>query len=403
MTKFEPCPGATSDHAWRSIAVIFVDATNKSSFKVQGATWNMQAKCESKIANQARSKGATGWVAHGNNPLDVDETWNEYTRRKEQQREELKAIMSRGNDFIFIQEPDWLGHNHCRVRFESLLAEQGWAMVVTPDKGFQKLVTLYNPMIMTPVLGSTQGQFKSDISHKFRGFQTNFVHKATNKPFALVNLHLEYGKDYRSEMGALQQQMVKQDMPCVMGGDTNNVQNIQLDTMLGDWHAATCVESNGNGVLTTIHSTESGQVVQKTYDGFFVNPGSTTCPVITDKGGMRFNDLGKGVVEYVAYQPTKYFHHESNIGCPWQRRKHTAPEVPHDDMMNNNPSFALALFASSAVICGLSIVALVMMPGPVGIVLGVVGLLLGAGMFGVGLSSVLQEAAKAPSPGLSNT
>ena len=120
-------------------------------------------------------------------------------------------------------------------------------------------------------------------------------------------------------MLTLQREFVRQDIPCIAGGDTNNVQNEMLSTMIGDWNAPTNISADEEGGLTTGHNSRG---VQKTYDGFFVNPDSMSKAMITEIGGTRFNDLGNGRVEYKPYTPTqRYATHETSVGMPWQRKK----------------------------------------------------------------------------------
>ena len=328
MTIFSPCPGATSDHAWRSIAVDIIDSDATSPLHIQGATWNMQMWCTSQADAEslARKKGWNPAAAHGNNPMDISEKRKEYIARKTSQIIELEHIIHSGNDFIFLQEPDWINHPELLSQYQEMLDHNGWGMVVTPGEGHQKLVTLFNrnKLAIDPNIPS-KGLFRSELSGKFRGFQVNFTHIETQKPLVLVNLHLEFGKDYRHDMLTLQKQFVNDDLPCIMGGDTNNVQNMQLSTMIGDWHAATNISADGSGGLTTIHapSTAPGKKpTQKTYDGFFVNPGRETYAQIEEKGGMRFDDLEGGQVQYTTYKPkVAHAKHRSIPGEPWQRTK----------------------------------------------------------------------------------
>lgn len=329
MTKFEPCVGATSDHAPRSIAVKIINPTDGSFTYFQGATWNMQIWCASKAGVIARGKKANwlGWdeaQAFGNNPMDVDEAPSDYFARKEQQIIELENIMNNGNSFIFLQETDWLNHPKLKEKFEAMFARKRWQMTATPGPEYQQLVTLTDMRKFDVNLRNLpEGRFKSDKSDKFRGFQTDFIDVDTQRPLSLVNLHLEYGHDYSKEMLALQTQFVNEDVPCIMGGDTNNV-TLTLPTMIIDWNAATNISLDGNGGLTTVHAPgiQGRPPIQKAYDGFFVNPGKYTYAQITEMAGMRFNDLGNGQVAYVPYLPNpKHAHHTTDVGKPWMKRK----------------------------------------------------------------------------------
>lgn len=346
MAKFQPCEGATSDHAWRSISVEFVDQSNNKTPAIQGTTWNMQMRCVSK--ETARRRLADPKKAHTNNPLNIDETPEEFFIRKNEQLRELEAFILNKQDFIFLQEPDWIYDAQLRKMYQTMLHKHGWAMISTTDlkriepdlnAQYQPLVTLYNTKRLTPdPKHPSAGRFESEAVHgKFRALQTNFIDQKTKKPIALVNLHLEYGVDYRNRMLALQQAMVKKDLPCIMGGDTNNVQNLNLSTMIGDWHAATNIGPDGNLGLTTAHRGEQlpgKKPLQKAYDGFFVNPGRKSSAIITETGGMRFNQLEDGLVEYQPYIPTHPIH-QSQIGQPWQPARKGVDNLPNANPANH--------------------------------------------------------------------
>lgn len=328
MSVFSPCPGATSDHAWRSIAVDYREASlHQSTLTLQGATWNMQKWCISKKDAENRANGQ--YEAHANNPMDISETPAEYFDRKRKQIEELKAIIQKGPDFIFLQEADWVtktnGNPSLFSEYKKMLDTLGWDLVRTPDDNkHQLLVTLYDKRKLAPI--QSQGCFPS-AGGFLRGYESIFQDNRTGQNVSLVNLHLEYGKDYREKMLAFQCNHVEQDLFCIMGGDTNNVQNMSLSTMIGDWHAATNISQNDNGGLTTQHDLKQvvvpgQQPVQKMYDGFFVNPTKQTYAVITETGGMCFKDLGNGNVRYVPYVPNpQYSTHQSLPGVPWQRTR----------------------------------------------------------------------------------
>lgn len=110
MTKFEPCKGATSDHAWRTIAVDIFEAkapVGHHSFHVQGGTWNMQMWCTSEADAMAYAS-TKGWdlsTVHANNPKDITELQPEYFTRKRTQILELERIICEGNDFFFYKKP----------------------------------------------------------------------------------------------------------------------------------------------------------------------------------------------------------------------------------------------------------------------------------------------------------
>ena len=164
MTKFEPCPGATSDHAWRSIAVNFIGVQPQDSFHLQGATWNMQVWCISQA--DAKKRAQPGWTVHGNNPMDISEDPDDYYARKRQQIIKLKAIMGDKNQFIFLQEPDWVNHPRLLTEYQAMLAQNGWGMVrsiqTKHDQTHQNLVTLYDTRkLVLDKTKTNEGLFKS--------------------------------------------------------------------------------------------------------------------------------------------------------------------------------------------------------------------------------------------------
>ncbi len=321
MPKFEPCPGATSDHAWRSVAI-----TVFPGIRLQGATWNMQMRCISKehaVARAIECKYDLQY-AHSNNPLDITEEQAEYSSRKIQQLDELKTIMDMGNEFILLQEADWVKSSVLKREYLAFLKTQGWALIETPvdNKGQQLLVTLYNTRKLRPVPRSGKGMFPGH--YNCRGYRHDFTDVITGKPIALINLHLEYGHDYSQEMIDAQFALVRENIPSIMGGDTNNIQNVHLKSMVSSWHHATNICSDGRGGLTTVH--ESGgsgaRPVQKAYDGFFVAPDRGSFVQVEDKPGKFFEDLGGGVVAYKDYIPDPaHAVHQTLRGRPWQRFK----------------------------------------------------------------------------------
>lgn len=205
-----------------------------------------------------------------------------------------------------------------------MLAAHNWGMVITPGPDYQKLATLYNrKTLQLNESKAPYGLFKSIQSGKFRAFQVDFIHHLTGNSLALINLHLEFGKDHYDEIIQLQKYFIIQDTPCIMGGDINCILNDRLSNMIGDCYAATNISTDGNGGVTTAHEPPrmpSELPIQKTYDGFFVNPGRVSYALTERIGGMRFNDLGNGEVEYVVYNAQAGNpRHLSIPGEPWQR------------------------------------------------------------------------------------
>ena len=164
----------------------------------------------------------------------------------------------------------------------------GYNIVITPRTtdgvANQKMATIYNAHRFQ-VNGTPKGVLQTEISTTFtqnRGFEVEFIDKYNqNKPLVTTNLHLAYGQDYRDRIYEYQQEKCRQRKFCVLGGDTNNVQNENLKTAIGSWEHATNFSRDPTTGELTIEHIGSGFRAKKAYDRFFAGPSSPNTYVRT--------------------------------------------------------------------------------------------------------------------------
>ena len=301
-----------SDHAYQSTEFLSIKPEDNSvQIKLNVGTWNLQDKCFSK-ANHVTQ-------AYANNPYDADETQANYAARKRAQFNKIEANISNGgDDIVFLQEVDFLfGKQNLELKkeFQQMLKRHGYELVFTerpndPNRTQQPMAMIYNTKKLQ--LNSSQGVFPappdSNGKQKYRGYETTFTLKdGSNRKVVATNLHLLYGHDYKNEIEEYQQTMEQRGVFSIMGGDTNNVQNSNLNTALGDWSASTNISHDPQtNQLTTAHSDpgKPGQRIQKAYDRFFGVPSAghylKTQPtqrseqvVINSKGEAEFKPFTK--------------------------------------------------------------------------------------------------------------
>ncbi|MBL7481349.1 hypothetical protein [Legionella bononiensis] len=277
MSDFIP---VLSDHAYQSTEFLSINPEDNSvQIQLSVGTWNIQDKCFSK-ANHVTQ-------AYANNPYDADETQANYEVRKRAQFNKIEANISNGgDDIVFLQEVDFLfGKQNLGLKneFQQMLKRHGYELVFTqrpsdPNRTQQPMAMIYNTNKLR--LNSSQGVFPAppdaNGKQKYRGYETTFTLKdGSNRKVVATNLHLLYGHDYKNEIEEYQRTMEQRGVLSVMGGDTNNVQNSNLNTALGDWSASTNISRDPQtNQLTTAHSDpgKPGQRIQKAYDRFFGVP-----------------------------------------------------------------------------------------------------------------------------------
>lgn len=262
-----------------------------------------KAFTDAKKRHQDAQEKLNQYTAFSNNPYDIDESLDDYKRRKEAQINQLiKNIRTtHGDDIVCLQEVDFLTtktttkpsdiyllQQRLKSKLISELSRHGYSLVTsngyeTTDTTQQKMALLYNSEKyqlnsgkgVLPTIPSTPAD-----KTQFRGLELSFTSRASGTELVITNLHLTYAKDYRDELEVYQNSMKQRGVLNIMAGDTNNIQCEHLNTALGDWHAATNFEGtldpNTNKItLTTTHQTMSGshlrKHLQKAYDRFFIS------------------------------------------------------------------------------------------------------------------------------------
>lgn len=313
----------TSDHTWQSVLVSAKDQNQSHLFSLVGATWNLMNKCVSK-------------ADHGqfqNNPWDYSETEGQYLARKGCQFQKIIRKISHhehGLDFVFLQEidcltaPNFLRDPHSIARYAILkenfiqaLHNRGWDIALTTpsaspsgNKKQKPLATLYNTKVLQ-LASAPMSAFDKE------GFACEFVIIPSSQKITLVNLHLNYESDYSEAIPAFQKAQVAADKFTIMGGDTNHSPNYHMTGLFTNGHYATNLGAEDDaGFLTDMDS----QGHRKLYDGFFVNPSSTT--YVSALGSMegevfKWHDrVGQFVLEpfLVVYDHVPC----TSIGEPWR-------------------------------------------------------------------------------------
>lgn len=271
---------ALSDHAYQSTTFQTINpATDQIQTQLNVGSWNLQDMC--------RSQATQG--NHANNPWDADEDRPNFEARKRKQIEKIEAkIKNGGDDIVFLQEIDFLlgaANKRLQNEFKAMLLRNGYELALSqkpgdPNFSQQPMATIYNAQKLQ--LQNTKGVLPAPPDargiRKYRGYETTFSLKtAPFTPIVATNLHLLYGHDYKSEIEDYQKKQERTGVFSIMGGDTNNVQNENLNTALGNWHNPTNVSRDHNtGQLTTSHRDPQNPASskQKAYDRFFGVPSS---------------------------------------------------------------------------------------------------------------------------------
>jgi hypothetical protein len=321
-----------SDHAYQSTTFETIDPITKEvQTQLHVGTWNLQDIC--------RSKATQG--AYSNNPWDVDEDRPSFEARKRKQIEKIEAKIKNGDDIVFLQEIDFLlvaANKLLKNEFIVMLKRNGYELVLSHrpvEHGFsqQPMAMIYNTNKLQ--LKSVQGVFPAPPNvggvRKYRGYETSFTLK--NAPFTPVvatNLHLLYGHNYKSEIEEYQKKQERAGVLSIMGGDTNNVQNENLSTALGNWNVPTNISRDPKtGQLTTCHDDPKKQ---KAYDRFFGVP-SAGCylrsqPSIRTEHVFIKNSEAKfrPIEDNNKYRPVSI----SRVGERWRRGKEIIFELEQE-------------------------------------------------------------------------
>lgn len=350
--------GFTSDHTPQSIHVAcYQQGQANPDLSVRGATWNMMNKCFSKANCKNRVTPFT------NNPFDIDETAAQYEARRRQQFKDIKQLIQQGNDFILLQEADWIYNSSLSSHYRAELQKLGWELIRTPRpaNGFshQASVTLYNTGKLQ-YTGRNRGLFASQ-SNRYRAIETEFVERSSQKLVAIVNCHLEFDVDYRDAISTYQKQQTQKNIATVMGGDTNHPQNLYQESFIGNWHYATnidCTSPPGGGapVITDEDArVGGGQHIKKRYDGFFVNPTSSTYAMITECDGKYFRQDPQRGWQAAPFHSGQllgsHAKHMSLCGHPWERFKYILKEMDTALGQERNRNAQRKIVTDMAAIC----------------------------------------------------
>lgn len=346
-----------SDHAYQSILVQEMDFYSQTEvYKLAAGSYNMQDLCISLAENTKRGK------PFANSPFtDYDEPLNKYKARKMAQISFIIDMIHKGEEVVFLQEVDFLiksrnpqedaVRQELRDTLNQALKDVNCAIAITPvsTKGVanQKMATVYRSDKFQ--VQSAQGVFPTDITSKFRqnrGFelllqeierdrQGRIILKRKGKTIVATNLHLAYGKDYGDVIYDYQLEQCHQGRLCVLGGDTNNIQNENLKTALGDWHHATNFSRDpSTRQLTTQHAPKQ----QKAYDRLFAGPSSATNYVQVDRTDRNQEvSVDTNGVHFLPFVSEGRLS-RSRAGEPWRRGRDILNELVSTYRANPSPA-----------------------------------------------------------------
>lgn len=323
-----PVPGSIpvlSDHAYQSMNFQALNPIHGiKEIDLNVGSWNLQDKCKSKSNGRA----------YANNPYNVDESDDAYYDRKRKQIEKIANKIEQGEDIIFLQECDFLlfpDSHPLKLAFKTMLQSHDCDFVLTtiPTDGLsqQPLATIYNKKKLSLDNSNSKGVFPTKPAkppnarpQQYRGFETVFTlkdHPSTK--VVATNVHLVYGEEYKSEIEQYQKQKEKEGVLCVIGGDTNNVQNLNLNTALGDWNIPTNFHREGES-LTTIHEVLiDGKPAIKAYDRFFANPPRDCYIKATTSALSERVDIKNGEAQFRCLEENERHESISLVGERWRR------------------------------------------------------------------------------------
>jgi hypothetical protein len=328
-----------SDHAYQSRSFRAVNPKNNIQTELTIGSWNIQDKC--------RSKQTQGGF-YANNPYDIDEDPISFDIRKRAQMQKIVENIKQpgGDDVIFLQEIDFLTdktHKKLKNELIDILKQNGYQLILsdiptTMGYSQQPLAILYNKTKLKPVRGSNKGVFPSPATaqgiQKYRGFETSFtLYNNPSTTIAVTNLHLLYAHDYKSEIEDYQIEKQREGVFSIMGGDTNNIQGLNLNSALVNWHRATNISSDPNtNQLTTKHTDPtlpSNARYQKAYDCFFGVP-PTGCYLesqLTSRSEEVHIDQKTKQAIFTPIHASERPISISRVGERWRRGKHIIKEL----------------------------------------------------------------------------
>jgi hypothetical protein len=331
--------GGTSDHSWKTYEVQSAsDVSGTPSICLKVGTWNLMDRCSSSVANGA-----------GNNPLKVDEDATAYQKRKHEQILEIERIIqTTGINACMFQELDFVRSGmfveslpgplteestmflNVYREFKTMLDRNGWRMITTvvpPKKTQDFLGIIYNPRTVSPdprslTDGYLTGCFSQD--EQFRGATAVFTDLHSQRPIALTDLHLKFGKDPQAQIEDHQKARIRLGIPEIALGDLNQTPNKEgLASAIIDWTSPTNVDASpvkerGNPNALT---TKDGDL-NKAYDAALCSPGGPMeSMIVTETEMMRFvpnPGVGQG---FKLERINLRIQHHTRKGRPYMRRR----------------------------------------------------------------------------------
>lgn len=336
-----------SDHAYQSIQFQVIDpktTTEKTTLCV--GSWNLLNKGHSKQSNFNFKKDPE--KAYTNNPYNIDESEYNYIKRKQQEIKLIEEKIQAGDDIVFLQEIDFLltwpkdtspTIMGLKKEFELMLSKHGYGLILTTPPQQQPLATIYNKNKLD--LDSEDRVFLSKTK-QYRGYESTFTLKSTGQKVVATNLHLLYGEDYKKQIEDYQKDKEAEDVFCIMGGDTNNVQDLNLNTGLSKKTAATNFSMDEDNIengkeekvddknkLTLAHKDPDNpeKLHVKSYDQFFVVPPKAhyvrATPTDRCTEVILENDAAKFIPLTAEHRRSK----TTRVGERWRRNIHIIQEL----------------------------------------------------------------------------
>lgn len=346
----------TSDHTYQSVDVRFVEADERPIFSLSGSTWNLMNYC---ISKEKRFKTSNGKQNFKNNPWNIDESPKQYFDRKKRQFEKIIGIIqSGGKDFMLLQEIDCLSStgllrgedksNFIAMRekvFFKKLKSLGWDIeMTTRETGTKPNAILYNKK----TLQRTERRHEAVLDNA--GFACEFQHTVSGKKVTLVDLHLDYTKDYSQSIPDYQARQVAANRFTVMGGDTNHSPNHKIVGLINNWHNITNLAGDDK---TGLISGTASDGSTKCYDGFFVSPTTTTrADIIETRGEVFYHHDRRQTFLVRELDPSteypKHCAHKTVVGMAWKRGAWTEHQASSKAPGTKTPTLPVAKQRSAA-------------------------------------------------------
>jgi hypothetical protein len=338
--------GGTSDHSWKTYEVQSAsDISGAPSIRLKVGTWNLMDKCSGSTAGGA-----------GNNPLKVDEDAPAYQKRKREQILEIERIIqTKGMDACMFQELDFVRSGMFAEslqgkkkqlteelamflsvyrEFKAMLDRNGWRMITTvvpPIKGQDFLGIIYNPRTVSTKSQYLTGCFSQD--GQFRGATAVFTDLRSQRPIALTDLHLKFGKDPQAQIEGHQEEQIRLGIPEIGLGDFNQTPNKDgLSSAIINWNFPTNVDAfpvAGRGDPKALTTKDGG--LNKAYDAALCSPGSPMESMIVTETEMKYFVPNPGVgqgFKLIEIRPGNA--HVTLKGRGYMRRKALANKIQQE-------------------------------------------------------------------------